>query len=140
MRRFIVVLWAVFGFIGLGVLLGYLWLDRALDRTRLAKPTVQFVGSERSDRIERPLLPRSVSDRPPSDDDETTQHVLRIAEIHVLIEAEVASEELQEQFCAAVELVPVEALDRLSSKHPALAATIATVCRVGAPTDAGAEE
>lgn len=229
MRRFIAVLWAVFGCVGLGVFLGYLWLDRALDRTRWAKPTVQFVERGQSARSECPTLPRSVNElsravrRNPETDlstyvtesyrcasdheartaflimlrttarsgdgfaeralevvihsscetlhavavgaDPTGSHaiagcvelmlaqalsmdteaevrrrVLRIAEIHALIEAEVASEELQEQFCAEVELVPAEVFDRLSGKHPALAATIASVCRVGIPSDAGSEE
>lgn len=228
MRRFIAVLWAVFGFVGLGVLLGYLWLDRALDRTRWAKPTVQFAEHGQNTRSECPSLPRSVDElsravrrnpetdlstyvtetyRCTSDDDARTafltmlraaarrgdglaerslevivadscatiravvfparsgdepaevecialtmqavagdadvelqRRVLRIAEIHALIEAEVASEELQQQFCSEVELVPAEVLERLSGKHPALAATIAAVCRVGSPTDAGMAE
>lgn len=229
MRRFFAVLWAVFGFVGFGVLLGYLWLDRALDRTRWSKPTVQFAERGQNARSECPPLPRSVDElsravrrnpetdlstyvaktyRCASDDgartaflvmlrtaarsgdgfaeralevvihsscetlhavavgaDPTGSHavagcvelmlaqalsmdteaegrrrVLRIAEIHALIEAEVASEELQQQFCSEVELIPAEVLERLSGKHPALAATIAAVCRVGAPTDAGTVE
>lgn len=240
LRRLAVVLWAVFGFVGLGVLLGYLWLDHALDRTRWSKPTVQFVGSEQGARSECPPLPRSVDElsrvvrrnpetdlrtyvtetyrctsddgarstfltmlraaarhgdgfaerslevivrascgtlralvlptesmagAPEKDDRQKLEHavadciaftmgqalagdvdaeaqrrVLRIAEIHTLIEAEVASEELQQQFCSEVELVPAEALERLSGKHPALAATIAAICRIGIPIDAGTVE
>lgn len=229
MRRIIAILWAVFGFVGLGVLIGSLWLDRALDRTRWSKPAVQFAGSEQGAPSECPPLPRSVDElsravrrNPETDlstyveeayrcasdhdartaflvmlriaarsgdgfaahalevvihsscetlhavamgadptgsravagcvelmlaqalagdaDAETQRRVLRIAEIHTLIEAEVASEELQQQFCSEVELVPAEVLERLSGKHPALAGTIAAICRVGIPTDAGAEE
>lgn len=229
MRRFIAILWAVFGCAGLGVLLGSLWLDRALDRTRWSKPTVQFAERGQSVRSECPPLPRSVDElsravrrnpetdprtyvadayRCASDDGarytflvmlrtaarsgdgfaeralevvihsscetlhavavgadptgsravagcvelmlaqalagdvevEVQRRVLRIAEIHALIDAEVASEELQQQFCSEVEFVPAEALERLLNKHPALAATIASVCRVGVPADAGTEE
>lgn len=228
-RRIIAILWAVLGFVGLGILIGYLWLDQELDRTQGPKPTVQFVGPAQGARSECPPLPRSVDelsrairknpetdfrmyianmyrcardgdqrvaflamlkgaarrgdgfaerslevivrdscatisavvlptnpkDEPaevecvaltmqaaaPNVDVELQRRVLRIAEIHALIAAEVAGEELQQLFCAEVELVPAEVLERLSDKHSALAATITALCRVDAPSDnAGANE
>lgn len=140
MKRLLTILCAALGFVAIGALLGTRWLDQRLDSARWRKPTVQFVTHEHGDRAERSLLPRLVGERSRDDEDEATKHVLRIAEIHALIEAEVASEELQQLFCTETELVPAEVLDRIVEKHPALIATIEVVCRVDVPADAGAEE
>lgn len=44
LARIAVVLWFVFGFVGLGVLVGHCWLDRALSETHGGRPPVTFLA------------------------------------------------------------------------------------------------
>lgn len=230
LRRAAVILWAAFGFVGIGVLLGYLWLDRALDRVSGMKPAVQFSEAVGNGHRDCPALPRSADDltravraRPGSDirtcteevfrcagDDEerraflamlhtasargntfasraletivrssceaitastgvqgedashtvatcvdvtmrsavrmsdsaeVRRRMLRIAQILTLIEAEVATPEIQREFCAEVEVLPAATYDRLAAVHPAFSTATAQVCQIIPPADdAGVSE
>ena len=153
LRRLAVILWAAFGFVGIGALSASFWLERelapagasGLNRTGRARPVVQFVDADQ--RVERdcPAVFRPTNARDQSvregDDAEERRHMLRISQILTLIEAGVATPEIEREFCAEVETLSAAAYDRLMAVHPVFGQATAQVCKVIPPAnDADVEE
>ncbi len=152
LKRLAVILWAVSGFIGIGALSASLWLERELARTSRARPMVQFTDADQ--RVERdcpPIFrPIDASRRneflplPPGGGARgggEQRRMLRISQLLTLIEAGVATPDLEREFCAELEVLSAEAYDRLAAVNPAFAPATAQVCEVILrASDAGAEE